>query len=106
MFDYYETELQALRHQAVELARHRPDVARFLNINEMGNADPYIERLLQGTAYLTARVQERFDREIPDALNFLMQCVEPTMVKPYPAVSVVEFQPLGSLSMAGPVTIP
>ena len=60
---YYETELQFLRDLGGEFARAHERVAGRLALDAFSCADPYVERLLEGVAFLTARVRLKQDAE-------------------------------------------
>jgi type VI protein secretion system component VasA len=60
---YYQDELAWLREMGTELAAARPEMARFLA--EPG-ADPDVERLLEGFAFLTGRIRQKLDDEFPE----------------------------------------
>ena len=56
--ELYDVELQHLRHLAGEFARHRPQTGKQLGIDPEGRQlcqDPFVERLLEGFAFLAAR---------------------------------------------------
>ncbi|SAK88131.1 hypothetical protein AWB75_06024 [Caballeronia catudaia] len=42
---YYEAEMRYLREAGREFARAHPDRARMLNLDRVGDRDPYVERL-------------------------------------------------------------
>ena len=52
----YSDELGHLREVGAEFAREFPKIAARLGIEGMEVTDPYVERLLEGFAFLTARV--------------------------------------------------
>ena len=52
---YYEAELAHIRELAVEFAALHPTVARNLSLESVPCPDPYVERLLEGVAYLGDR---------------------------------------------------
>ena len=51
----YQDELSYLRELGVEFAREHPKIAARLGLDGMEVADPYVERLLEGFAFLAAR---------------------------------------------------
>lgn len=57
LLDLYNQELQHVRESAAEFAKEYPKIAGRLSLSGVDCADPYVERLLEGFAYLTARVQ-------------------------------------------------
>ena len=54
---YYNAELQHLREMGAEFATQFPKIAARLRMDGIEVADPYVERLLEGFAFLAARVQ-------------------------------------------------
>jgi type VI secretion system protein ImpG len=57
-------------------------------------ADPYVERLLEGFAFLTARVQLKLDAEFPRFTQHLLEVVYPHYLAPLPSMAVVQFSPV------------
>jgi type VI secretion system protein ImpG len=92
---YYQSELTYLRDMGQTFGTANPAIAGLLA--ERG-ADPDVERLLEGFAFLTARVRERMDDAIPEIVHLLSELLVPHFLRPIPATSVVEFTPqIGSL---------
>ena len=56
-------------------------------------ADPYVERLLEGVSFLTARVQLKMDAEFPRFSQRLLEIAYPGYLAPTPAVAVVRLEP-------------
>jgi type VI secretion system protein ImpG len=93
---YYERELRHLRETAVEFAREFPKVAGRLGLDPTKAEecpDPYVERLLEGVAYLTARVQLKLDAEYPRFTQNLLETVYPHYLAPTPSMAIVQFNP-------------
>jgi type VI secretion system protein ImpG len=55
--------------------------------------DPYVERLLEGTAFLTARVQLALESQFPAFTSNLLEIVYPHFLAPVPSMMVVAFEP-------------
>jgi type VI secretion system protein ImpG len=89
----YNTELQYLREMGAEFARQFPKVAARLGIDGLEVSDPYVERLLEGSAFLNARVQLRLDSEFPRFTERLLEIVYPQFLAPIPSMTVVRFDP-------------
>ncbi len=89
----YEAELAFVRDMGGEFARDFPKVAARLNLGSLEVADPYVERLLEGFAFLTARVQLKMQAEFPTFTQSLLQMVYPHYMAPTPAMAVVRFTP-------------
>ena len=62
---YYERELTYLRRLGAEFAARYPKVASRLQLEPTKCEDPHVERLLEGFAFLTARVHHRLDDDLP-----------------------------------------
>ncbi|MBL9031147.1 MAG: type VI secretion system baseplate subunit TssF [Phycisphaerae bacterium] len=93
---YYNRELEYLREVGGEFAREFPKIAGRLGLDPAGKdvcPDPYVERLLEGFAFLTARVQLKLDAEFPRFTQGLFEAVFPHYLGPTPSMAVVQFQP-------------
>ncbi|WP_305042635.1 type VI secretion system baseplate subunit TssF [Geoalkalibacter sp.] len=93
MRDYYEAEMRLLRESAREFARLYPEQAAMLNIDELRDRDPYVERLLEGMAYLSAHVRRRLDDDVPELCEALLNQLWPHFLRPFPAATIVQFSP-------------
>jgi len=87
---YYQSELGYLRATGKEFALRNPSLAGLLA--ERGG-DPDVERLLEGFAFLTARIRERIDDCVPEIVHDLTEMLLPHQLRPVPAASIVEFTP-------------
>ena len=63
---YYERELTYLRQNGAEFAEKYPKVASRLLLEASKCDDPHVERLLEGFAFLAARVHLKMDDEFPE----------------------------------------
>ena len=93
LLEYYSGELTYIRELAAEFAQRYPKIGGRLGMNGMEVADPYVERLLEGFAFLTARVQLKMDAEFPRFSQRLLEMVYPNYMAPTPAMAVVEIKP-------------
>jgi type VI secretion system protein ImpG len=107
LLEYYNRELQFMRETGAEFARSYPRVAARLGLDELECADPYVERLLEGFAFLAARVQLKLDARHPQFTQQLMELVYPGFLAPVPSAAVVEIMPdLEESSLKEGVLIP
>lgn len=81
-----------MRESAAEFAKEYPKIASRLTLSGMDCADPYVERLLEGFAYLTARVQLKLDAEYPTFTHNLLEIAYPHYLAPTPSMTVVQLQ--------------
>lgn len=87
---YYERELTYLRKLGAEFASKYPKVAARLQLEASKTEDPHVERLLEGFAFLTARVHRRLDDDFPEISEALLEMLHPQMVRPLPAMCIVD----------------
>jgi len=90
---YYDRELSHLRGMAREFAREFPKVASRLALEDFPCADPYVERLMEGFAFLAARVQMKIEAEFPRFTQNLLETVYPHYLAPTPSMCVVALNP-------------
>ena len=90
--EYYEGELEYLRQMGGEFARQYPKIAQRLGLDAFQCADPYVERLLEGVAFLTARIRHKLDREFPRFTDTLLATLYPQYLQPVPSMAVVQFE--------------
>jgi len=93
IIDLYNEELLHLRTEAAEFAREFPDRAARLAIDEHRVEDPYIERLLEGVAYLAARVRLKLDTQYPVFTQQLVDVLFPGWLAPTPSACVLRLNP-------------
>nr|WP_174624665.1 type VI secretion system baseplate subunit TssF [Candidatus Methylobacter favarea] len=93
LLEHYHRELQFIREMGGEFARRYPKIAAGLDLGGTECADPYVERLLEGFAFLTARIQLKMEAEFPRFTQHLLEMVYPHYLAPLPAMSVVQFNP-------------
>jgi type VI secretion system protein ImpG len=93
----YESELAYLRDMGGEFARQFPKIAGRLSLGSLEVADPYVERLLEGFAFLAARIQLKMEAEFPTFTQSLLQMVYPHYLAPTPSMAVVQFRPDAAL---------
>ncbi len=93
LVEFYDQELKYLRETAREFGAAYPTLAARLGLNTPGEADPYVERLLEGVAFLAARVQLKINDEFPKFTQHLLDAVYPHYLRPTPAMAVLAFEP-------------
>ena len=91
--EYYEEELTHIRSLAGEFAAIHPNVARNLSIESTPCPDPYVERLLEGVAFLAARTRLKVDGEASRYVRNLIDALYPDLAGPGPAMSMARLEP-------------
>ncbi|MGF6936692.1 type VI secretion system protein ImpG [Paraburkholderia sp. UCT70] len=90
---YYNRELQHVREMGAEFASEYPKIAGRLGMEGLDCADPYVERLLEGFAFLAARVQMKLDAQYPVFTQHLLEMIYPHYLTPIPSMAVVQLYP-------------
>lgn len=93
LLDYYNRELAYLREMGAEFAQRYPKVAGRLGMRGIEVADPYTERLMEGFAFLTSRVQLKMDAEFPRFSQRLLEMIAPNYLAPTPSMAIAELHP-------------
>jgi type VI secretion system protein ImpG len=93
LLQYYNLELQHLRETGAEFAQQFPKIAARLGMHGLEVADPYVERLLEGVAFLAARVQLKLDAEFPRFTQALLEVIYPHYLAPTPSMLVAQLRP-------------
>lgn len=102
MNKYFQDELSYLRELGREFAYHHPKLSRFLS--ESGD-DPDAERLLEGFAFLTGRLREKLEDELPELSHSLISLLWPHYLRPLPSMTVMQFSPIDN-ALSERATIP
>lgn len=90
LLPYYNRELRAIRKLAGEFAEAYPKVASRLRVTPEAVDDPYVERLLEGVAFIAARVQQRLDDELPEFSETLLEMLAPHLLAPVPSMTTMK----------------
>ncbi|GGP18194.1 type VI secretion system baseplate subunit TssF [Silvimonas iriomotensis] len=90
---YYEAEMRYLREAGREFAQAHPDRAALLNLDRVGERDPFVERLFEGFAFLTGRLRQKLDDDLPELTEGLMSLLWPHYLRMIPSLTVVELTP-------------
>ena len=101
MNKYYQNELDNLRELAVDFSTAYPTLAPQLAAQ---SADPDVERILEGVAFLTSKIREKIDDDFPEFSQGLLKQVFPHYLRPLPSATIVEFTPKNILKNT--LTIP
>jgi type VI secretion system protein ImpG len=90
LLPYFERELLLLRHGAAEFATRYPGPASRLKIMRDTCTDPHVERTIQATALLSARVSKALEDAYPQFTESLLEVVFPHYLRPYPSCAIVQ----------------
>ncbi|MBB5190652.1 type VI secretion system protein ImpG [Silvimonas terrae] len=93
LLDYYQRELTWLRHAGADFAERYPKIAHRLELSGYESPDPHVERLLEGFAFLSARLQRQLDDGYSQLSDALLEQLYPYAVRPMPSVGIAQFLP-------------
>jgi type VI secretion system protein ImpG len=101
MFDYllpyFNRELDSLRRLAAGFAEAHPKIAGRLRLSGHAVDDPHVERLLEGVAFLNARVHHRLDDDFPELTDALLGVLYPHYLAPIPSAAIAAFEAVPDL---------
>ena len=103
LLPYYEKELGFIRKSGAEFADTHPKIAGRLRINSDTVEDPHVSRLLEGFAYLNARIQHKLDDEFPELTDALFNIVYPHYLRPFPSCTIMQFDAANDLDSRFPI---
>src|SRR5688572_20252089 len=91
--DLYNRELQLLREHAAEFAEEYPGIAERLGGLIGDRQDPMIGGLLEGAAFLAARVQLKLKHEFSEFTANLLEQLVPNYLAPTPSALLAKVVP-------------
>ncbi len=103
----YEAELEHIRVLAGEFAALHPNVARNLSLDAVPCPDPYVERLLEGVAFMAARTRMKVEAEGQRFTAGVLEALWPDLAAPGPAMGIGVLLPGPQVqAMAGGHAVP
>src|SRR6266536_1095641 len=96
LLELYNSELRHLRETAAEFGREFPKIAGRLALDLDAKEicpEPDVERVLEGFAFLAARVHLKLDAEFPRFTQGLLETAYPDYLCPVPSMAIVKFEP-------------
>jgi type VI secretion system protein ImpG len=91
--DLYNRELNLFYERAKEFADEYPGIAERLGLITRENTDPAIAGLLEGAAFLAARVQLKLKHEFPEFTGNLIEQLVPGFLAPTPSAILARVNP-------------
>ena len=89
----YEEELGHIRDLSADFGNQYPKIAGRLGLSREGCDDPFVERMVEGFAFLAARVRAKLDAEYSNFSEGLLESVYPQLLGPVPSMTIVEITP-------------
>ena len=92
LLPYYERELTYLRDLSGEFAQRYPKIARRLLLDGNQSEDPHVERIIEGFAFLAARIHRKLDDEFPEITEAFLQVLYPHYTQPFPSCTILQLE--------------
>lgn len=92
LLPYYERELTYLRELSGTFAQRYPKVAGRLLLDGDQSEDPHVERIIEGFAFLTARIHRKLDDEFPEITEAFLQVLYPHYTQPFPSCTILQME--------------
>lgn len=91
LLPYYHRELAFIRRLGAEFAATYPKIAARLRLDPRSGEteDPHVERLLEGFAYLNARIRHKLDDDFPEIAEAMLGVLYPHYLAPIPSMAIV-----------------
>lgn len=87
---YYEEEMQYLNKAAQSFAEAHPESAKYLNLENSLERDPMVERLFEGFSFLTAKLYQKIDDDMPELTESVLGLLWPQYLQPIPSMSIIQ----------------
>ncbi|MCP4345419.1 MAG: type VI secretion system baseplate subunit TssF [Desulfobacterales bacterium] len=94
---FFKQEKDLLKELGAEFSKAHPELARML---DGPSADPDVERLLEGVAFLTALLRQKLDDEFPEIVHELVHLIFPHFLRPLPSATIIAFSPKKNLKQS------
>lgn len=93
LLSYYQKELLFLKKHGNEFSKKYPKIARRLGYNQGVSEDPHIQRLTESFAFLSSKIHQRLDEDLPELMEALLRNLAPQFLYHYPSSCIVSFEP-------------
>ncbi|KZL05026.1 hypothetical protein PsAD2_04577 [Pseudovibrio axinellae] len=88
---YFQDELTYLRESGRYFAERNPRLSKYLS---EASTDPDVERLLEGFAFLTSKVREKLDDELPELTHSIVNLLLPNFLRAFPSTTLMQLIPV------------
>ncbi len=88
---YFQDELTYLRESGRVFAERNPRLSKYLS---EASTDPDVERLLEGFAFLTSKVREKLDDELPELTHSIINLLLPNFLRAFPSTTLMQLFPV------------
>lgn len=90
LIPYYQRELSFLNKMGKEFSEAHPKIASRLRLGPNLSDDPHVARMMEGFAYLSARVRHKLEDEFPEITEAMLGVLYPHYLAPIPSLAIIE----------------
>ncbi|SEK22482.1 type VI secretion system protein ImpG [Roseateles sp. YR242] len=103
LLQHFNEELAYLREMGQEFSDEFPQVAGRLGLGAGADTDPHVERLLEGCAFLSARIRLMLDAQTSAFAHRLVDLLQPSLLAPTPSMLIAQLLPPPTLAHEQPL---
>lgn len=92
LIELYIRELEQLRVHGRNFAEQYPDIASRLDIGARRSRDPHVERVVESSAFLVARLRLMLAENALELPMTLLSMMAPTLVEPVPSMTILQLR--------------
>ncbi len=93
---YFQEELDYLRRSGDDFSQAFPKLTKYLSTR---STDPDVERLIEGFAFLSARLREKIDDQLPEVSETLLNLFWPGFLRSIPSATILRLDtPKGAIN--------
>jgi type VI secretion system protein ImpG len=89
---YYHQQLDYLREAGNSFSKKHPKTAGLLKLDQQGSSDPFVERILESFAFLSAKIQANHEEDKNFLAQSLLDLLYPMATLPLPSMTTVQFK--------------
>ncbi len=93
LLKYYNQELAYLRKQGTKFAEAYPKIGGRLKLGADNTDDPFVGRMVESFAFLSARLQCKLDEQTDELADAFINLMYPHYELPLPAYTILKFEP-------------
>ncbi len=100
IIQYFNEELNYLRNSGEVFSKKHPQLASKLRISNAESVDPFVGKIIESFAFLTARISQKLDDGYAEINDAILDTVLPHLTKPFPSFSNINISPKKSTNLS------
>ena len=96
--DQYTAEYSLLKKRAKQFSQSHPRIASHIQSSEKKSRDPFVNELIESFAFIASDLKQSINQQQTRLGESLLNSLYPHLSKPFPACSIMAFNPKPSIS--------